>query len=207
MHGRVAHDAFFPHALAARFKLRLYQRDNPPRRAQNSAQGGKDEPNGNEGYVHHAQGRRFGEVRRRQVARVGALHDGDARVVAQLPVQLAVAYVDGVHPPRARAQQHVGKAAGGRTHVHGHCVPDVKLKDLHGLLQLQPAAADIGERRAAHRQLVRGRNLLGRLARPLPAHEDAAGENQGLRFFPALRKPARDQRRIQPFLIVHAMPP
>ena len=53
-----------------------------------------------------------GDVGGGEVARVHALDHGDARVGAQLPVQLAVADVEGDHAPRAAVQQHVGEAAG-----------------------------------------------------------------------------------------------
>ena len=54
-----------------------------------------------------------GEVAERQVARVEALDDDDARVVAELPVQLAVADVERDDARGAALQQHVGEAAGG----------------------------------------------------------------------------------------------
>ena len=48
-----------------------------------------------------------------QLAGVDAFVHHDARIGAQLPVELAGADIHGVHARRARLQQAVGEAAGG----------------------------------------------------------------------------------------------
>ena len=53
-----------------------------------------------------------GRSRERQAAGVEVLDDDDARVVAQRPVELAVADVERDDARRAALQQHVGEAAG-----------------------------------------------------------------------------------------------
>ncbi len=53
-----------------------------------------------------------GSIVERQVARVEVLEDHDARIVAQSPIELAVADVERDHARRPALQQHVGEAAG-----------------------------------------------------------------------------------------------
>ena len=54
----------------------------------------------------------LGNLLARQHTRVDPLAHDDARVLAQLPGELAVADIDGVDLPRAARQQHIGEAAG-----------------------------------------------------------------------------------------------
>ncbi len=54
---------------------------------------------------------------RRQSARVGALHDDDARVDAELVSELSVPHVDGHDPGGAALQQTIGEAAGRRSEI------------------------------------------------------------------------------------------
>ena len=48
----------------------------------------------------------------RQMSGVDALVHDDARILAQLPGELAAPDIDGVDPAGAASQQHIGKAAG-----------------------------------------------------------------------------------------------
>ena len=54
----------------------------------------------------------IGQIARLEMARVGVLDHRDARIAAQLPVQLAVADVERDHVARAALQPDVGEAAG-----------------------------------------------------------------------------------------------
>ena len=79
-----------------------------------------------------------------RVARVEVLDDDDARVVAQLPVQLAVADVERDHACGAALQQHVGEAAGRCADVEALAPANLDLKGVECVRELQSAAADIG---------------------------------------------------------------
>ncbi len=65
-----------------------------------------------------------------QEAGIGIFHDHHARVLAQLPVQLSFADIDGVHPPGAVLQQAVAEAASGSTHVCTHFIINIDLECL-----------------------------------------------------------------------------
>ena len=60
------------------------------------------------------------------LARVHPFHHHDARILAQLPVELALPDVDRVDPDGAALQQAVGEAAGGRADVERHATGDVE---------------------------------------------------------------------------------
>ena len=64
-----------------------------------------------------------GRCARPQVARVHALDDEHARIVAQPPVELAVSHVERDDVPGATLQQHVGEAAGRRADVEAVAAP------------------------------------------------------------------------------------
>jgi hypothetical protein len=54
----------------------------------------------------------------RQVARVEFLPDDDARILADFPIELAVADIQRVNAGRAMLEQAIGEPARGRADVH-----------------------------------------------------------------------------------------
>ena len=95
----------------------------------------------------HVDGDQVGRVRklaRLQVARVAALEHGDALVVANPPVELAVADVDGHDLGGTRLQQAVGEAPGRRADVEAAPAGDFDLVELaQRPLELQPPARHV----------------------------------------------------------------
>src|SRR5215467_14079109 len=92
-----AHDAAFANLTFPHFKLWLDEYNHAARGAQNRThcrqnQGGGDEADVKRGQVHP-----LADVFEPQIARVDALMHHDAFIVAQCPVELARAYVDGMH--------------------------------------------------------------------------------------------------------------
>lgn len=83
----------------------------------------------------------FGEF---GVERVGAFHDGNARVSAKGPGELAIGGVDGVDASGTGLEQAVGEAAGGAAKVGAGQACDVEGEGVEGVAQLEPAAADEG---------------------------------------------------------------
>ena len=65
---------------------------------------------GDEGDVHDDHVDR-GEIARLDVAEIGPLDDDHSRVLPELPIELAIADVDGVHLLRAPLQEAIGKAS------------------------------------------------------------------------------------------------
>ena len=89
---------------------------------------------------------------------------------------------------RARAQEHVRKAAGGGAHVHADRAAHVEGKDLQRLLQLVRAAADIAIERAAHaHDLLLGNHLSGAFQFALAGkgaalHDEGAGQGEAFQI-------------------------
>ena len=75
---------------------------------------------------------------------VGFFKNNDARMVSQLPIQLAVAHIHRVDSRGAMLQQAIGKSAGGRADVKGDFAIDVDFKFLKRFCQLDSATASIG---------------------------------------------------------------
>ena len=116
VHRRVADDAL-AHFGAAGLELRLDQRDDVGARPQQRRDDGQDLPQRDERHVDGDDIDGTRQIGERQVARVEVLDDDDARIVAQRPVDLAVADVERHDARRAALQQDVGEAAGRRADV------------------------------------------------------------------------------------------
>ena len=130
------------------------------------------------------------------MAGVGALHHGDPLVLTQLPVQLTVAHVDGIDVAGPMAQQHVGKAPGGGSDIHGHHAGDVCSKNLDGPLDLMPAPAGQGVHLAADIEVVLFLHLFGGLEHLFFGNIDLSGHDQRLGALPAGGQAALHQRHI-----------
>ena len=64
----------------------------------------------------------------------------DARIVAQLPGELAVADIDRMYLRRAMRQQHIGEAAGGGADVEADPPGRRQAEMAQRVVELQPAA-------------------------------------------------------------------
>ena len=194
------HHAVFAHLSLARLELGLDEGQEPALLPHNGGGHRQNQPDGNEGHVHHRKIRAQGKLLQSQRPRVGALHDGNARVVAQPPVQLAVAHVDGVDVLCPVAQQHVGKAAGGRADVHGDRAGNVRPKGGNGFFQLMAAPAGELVLFAPHMQRRVLLHLLGGFQHLLFPHVYLPGHDQGLGLFPAFRHAPDGQPNVRPLL-------
>ena len=157
-HGGVADDAALPHLFARSLELRLHEGEEAAALDQQLADGGQDGKHGGEAHVTDREVKGVGALGRRDVDDVGALEKLDARVLAKRPVELGVADVDGKHAGGTAAQQAVGEAAGGATHVNAGKASRVHAELVKAALELEAAAADI-RKRAAHVQLAAGAHL------------------------------------------------
>ena len=83
-------------------------------------------------------------IRGLKIARVHAFPHHHARIVAQFPIELAVADVDGPDARRAALQQAIRESAGGRADIEADQPVDIDREMIQRGGQLESAAADVG---------------------------------------------------------------
>ena len=200
-HRIVADDALaLVHLGLARLELRLHQRDEVAPGPQERPHGRQHAFQGDEGQIHHdhvVAG--AGQGAGREVAGVGFLQIGHARIAADLFVQLAVADIDAGRGHGARLQRAIGEAAG-----RGADIEHVRAGQIHGELlekgrELLPAAADEAWR-LVDGQVVVGGVFLARLVEPLGAVPHAAGHDEGLGLGAGGGEAARHQQFVESLL-------
>ena len=126
---------------------------------------------------------------RRQIARVGFVHDDNARMPAEFPGQLAVTDVDGEDFFRAVLQQTIGETAGRGAQVNDGQPFDIQSKIFQGMFELMAAAADIFFS-GFELDLVVRPDLIARFARRLPVDGHQTGHDSALGLFPTLAQTA-----------------
>jgi len=143
MHLRIAHDSAFAHLALRGLKLRLHQNDHSARRREQRRDRRNKHGGGDETGVADGQIERLGTVSRLKVPRVDAFADGDARVVPDLPIELAMADVKSPDVGRAALKQAVGEASRGSADVEARPARGMNLKVIESGRQLEAAAADV----------------------------------------------------------------
>ena len=193
MDGPVADNALLADLFPAGFELGLDQAYHLRPRPQD-LQGGRQDPGqGDKGNIHRCEIRLFRgsggrvclQILRLHVAEVGLLHADDTRICPQLPVQLAVAHINGVDFGGPVLQHAVCKASGGGADIHAELSLQIDGKSPQGFLQLQAAPAHIGEGLAPHLDL-RGLRVKGSagFVLLLAVHIYNSCHNQGFGLFP-----------------------
>ena len=129
---RVADDAAFAHVSAAGFELRLDENDGFGERGRGRKDRREQQRCGDERNIHDQEREAraapgSAECIRGKKPGIGAFHEANARVVAQLHGDLAEAGIDGGNLGCAVLQQAVGKAAGGGAYVEAGAAFDVDL--------------------------------------------------------------------------------
>src|SRR5207253_5244217 len=131
------------------------------------------------------------------LARVHALARDDAGVGTELPVQLALAHIDRVHPDGAALEEAVGEAAGGRPDVQRDLAARVDAELVQGRVELlatarhEPRALrDRDRRHIRHRR----RGAVGDLA----VHANRAREDERLRALAAGSERTLDEQLVEP---------
>ena len=134
VYSRITDNTLFADFFASCLKLRLDQSCNfavlfhqIPDRKQHLGQGDKR-------YVDRYEGRSLLDILRHDVTDVRALHTDNARIVPQLPVELAVTDIHGIYLDGAVLQHTVGKAAGGCSDIHADLSIQGKVKVFHCFL-------------------------------------------------------------------------
>ena len=141
---RVANDSSFADLAFPHFELGLYQDNHFARPASKMRQRPRqNHGDGDEADIANRQVDGSPMSARRQIARVHAFVHDHARIVAQFPVELAGADVDGVHARGAALQQAIGEAAGRGADVEADFARHVDAEMIERRFQLQAAAADV----------------------------------------------------------------
>jgi hypothetical protein len=146
--------------------------------------------------VAYGEAEPFGKVAGLQIAGVDAFVNDHARIVAQLPIQLAVTDIDGVHAGGSALQQAIGEAAGGGSHVQADATAHVDREMIQRAGQLEPAAADVGQRLGDLDSAIFGEGVTG-LVGPLAIDSNAAGEDQSSRLLARIGEAPLHQDLIQ----------
>src|SRR5699024_1340134 len=98
------------------------------------------------------------------------------------PGKLAVSYIHGIHFRGTVLEHTVGEPTCGCTDIHTDLAIRAERKHLHGLFQLEAAAADVTNVVATDFYLCAFRDELPCLVSLLPVDENNAGHNE--RFCP-----------------------
>ena len=105
-------DRAFDEVLAARLELRLDQCDEPRRGGGERQHTWQNQTQRNETDVADDRSRRRFEQCAREFARIEPFVNNDSAVAPQSRVDLSMADVDRINPPRAARQHDIGEAAG-----------------------------------------------------------------------------------------------
>ena len=137
------------------------------------------------------------QVRRLERPRIRALDDDDAGIVAQAPIELAVADVEGDDPARAALEQHVGESAGRCADVERLAAVDGYAERVERMRQLDPASADVRMIRLLQRDggIVRHRH--SGFLRRLSVDEHDAGEDERARALARRGQPALHEEDVE----------
>lgn len=182
----IAHDAAFADVLAASFKLRFDEDDGfrsgrGLRTTANSLEQGREKEScGDEGDIDGNERNAGWEIVGVQVARIGALHQRDARVVTEGLGDLAVAGVDGEDAGGAVLEHAVGEAAGGGPDIEAEAVAEVDGPMSESGFELEAAAADVAEAAAEEPDVGVIEDRGAGFIELLLVNEDATGEDEGL---------------------------
>src|SRR5829696_29720 len=191
----VADDPTLADLLAPCLELRLDEDQSPPVGRRAGERRWQRLSERDEGDVAGDESRAERQLRAVQVAHVHALHDRDARVLAELRVELAVTDVERAHARRARLEKTVGEPAGRGSDVEAILLLDLDGEGRERVGELLSSARDearagldLDFRRLVH--LFAGLCMAGHLS----------GEDKRLRLRARLGEAALDHEDIEPLL-------
>ena len=187
--------------LSTRFELRLDEADDLTilgdqglHHRQHELQADKADIDGHEPCL-------LSDILRLHIADVRLLHADHTRIVSELPVELAVADIDGEDPDRTVLQHAVGEAAGAGTDIEADLTftGDAELADR--LLELQTATGDVRQHVTTDLDLgfriEGGAGLVFLLT--IDIHD--AGHDGALRFFSGFCQSSIDQQHVKSFFL------
>src|SRR5205807_10141334 len=133
------------------------------------------------------------------MARVDAFAHLDSRVVAQTPVELIMAHVNGYNCARVVLQQAVSESTGRRPNIETDQSSDIDLEIAQCRLQFHSAAADVTCGRIASALQPNGRSdrkILRGFVYNLLVNQGVAGHIQSLCLRARSRQPAIDEQLV-----------
>lgn len=200
---RIAHDSAPAHLFSSCFKLRFDERDHftpgseEGRHPSLPHHSREDDLERNEGYVNRDDLCHFRHAV--QVADVHPFHDNDARVLPNLPRQLPVADVDGIHARRTALKQNVGEPAGRGADVRTNTPTDCNGKSVERRRQLESTPADVWQRLPQLEEDV-FRHWSSGLGDHPARYLHFAGKDEGAGAFACFDQPALHEEDIETFL-------
>ena len=202
----VADDAALADVFAAGFELRLDEDDGFALPgtiwgAECAEDGGEDESRGDERDIHCEKGGSWlcgcQEFAGCEQAGVGALEEGDARIVAELLGDLTVASVYSEDRFRAILEHAIGEAAGGGAYIDAGEADERDRPVGEGVLEFEAAATDVLEIGAEEADRCSGGDGGAGLVDALLVDEDAAGEDESLGAFARSGVTAVDKKFVE----------
>ena len=154
VNGRIGDEPMPAHFLAASLELRLDEGHDVGAGRDEYRNRGEDMPQRDEGHIDRDKIDRLRHHVPRERARVDAFANHDTRVVAQAPIELAVADVERDHAFGASLQQYVGKPTGRRPDVERAPACRIDVKHVESVRELDAAPSDV-------RMIGRGQLKLG----------------------------------------------
>ena len=193
-------NALLAHLLLARFKLGLDQAKNLTVLFQQRLDGGKNNFQRNKAHINNRQVQRLSQLLGSHIADIGPLHDHDSGIGPNLPIQLAVANINGKDFSGTLLQQAVRKTACRCAGVAADKAFRLHAKVPKSFFQLQTTAADVGTHRPPDLQI--NGLLIGNtgLIRFLTIHVHKAAHNDRLGLGTGIRITLFCQQNVQSFL-------
>jgi len=204
MESGIPHDSPAGDFFFRQFELRFDQHDHISVFFQQSKNGREDGSQRNKTDIRDRQRKSFWEIGRLEVAGVDALGGDDAGVLADFPVELAVADIVGVDAGGTVLQEAVGEAPRGGSDVDAGAPGGIDAEGRQGGFQFQPATADeffLG----FHGDGGFGRYFCPGFRRGFPVHQNLARQNQALGFFSRFSQASFDEKLVEPDFFVVVM--
>ena len=207
VYGRIPYNTLFADLFPAGLKLGLNQAGDLTALPQQAIKSGKNQLEGDEGHVDGCKIQLIRDLLMGQIPGIRALHADHARIIAQLPVQLAIAHIHGINLLCTVLQHAVRKSAGGGADVGADLIVQIQGESLHRFFQLQAAPAHILQRCTADLDLRIVCHGGADLVHPLAVDKNNAGHDRGLGLLPGIQQPTLGKQNIQTGLIAHGAPP
>src|SRR5215212_214464 len=197
VHLSVSYEATPPYGFGTGFELGLDEQYRLSKPWCRRAQSFERDRQGDKREVRHEKVRLERQILPPQPAHVGPLHDGDARVVTQGPVELAVPDIDSQHPLCSSLQEHVGKTSCRCSCIDAGAPLPSHAERVDGRVEFLAGARDESIFPVDGEGFAWG-DARARLGHDPVADPHAAGEDKTLGAAPALGETPLDEQGVQP---------
>jgi 4-hydroxybenzoate polyprenyltransferase len=195
MNPSVAYDAPFAYLFTPSLELGFHQGDHLATRGQPESCLGQQQAQRDKRCIHGHEVQRLRQTL--QVASVGSLHDHDARILAQPPVELAVPNINGIDPCSPMLQEAIRETPCRSAHISHRPARRRNLKGAQSFFQFEPTATDVGQAKAQREGGLQRHQDAG-LVHNLAGNKHLPGKYQPFRFFATISQTSLMQESIQP---------